>query len=107
MQKSFYVYIMSNSRRTVLYIGITNSLERRYIEHSFKKNRNSFTFRYNICDLLYYEEYSSSLDVIAREKQLKRWGRTKKMNLIEQENPYLENLFKISRDSSAPFSRPE
>jgi len=98
---------MSNCRKTVLYVGITNSLERRYIEHTFKKNPSSFSSRYNVCELLYYEEYSSSLDAIAREKQFKKWGRTKKVHLIQSLNPDMQNLFEAHRDSSTPYSRSE
>ncbi len=98
---------MSNTRRTVLYIGITNSLERRYIEHAFQKDKSTFTAKYNVCDLLYFEEYGSSLDAIAREKQLKKWRREKKLQLIQRSNPEMQDLFVIRRDSSTPFSRSE
>ena len=98
---------MSNCRRTVLYIGITNSLGRRYIEHALKKDKSSFSAKYNLCDLLYYEEYSSSLDAIAREKQLKNWSRKKKDHLIEGQNPTKQNLFDMTQDSSTPCGRSE
>lgn len=107
MLRRFYIYIMSNCRRTVLYIGVTNSLERRYIEHVLKKDKESFSAKYNVCDLLYYEEYGSSLDAIAREKQLKTWSRKKKIQLIERQNSTMQNLFELTRDSSTPCGRSE
>lgn len=94
--KYYYVYIMSNRRRTVLYIGMTNKLERRFLEHKWKLNRNSFTARYNVCDLIYYEEYDSPDEAISREKVLKGWKRQRKIELIEKFNPKMDNLFKDS-----------
>jgi len=64
---------MANNHNTVFYIGITNSLDRRLIEHKFKQNKNSFTAKYNITKMLYFEEYDSPTDAITREKQLKGW----------------------------------
>lgn len=102
--KYYYVYIMSNKHHTVYYIGITNSLERRNIEHKWKVNNNSFTTKYNISDLLYYEDYSSPTDAIAREKQLKKWSRKKKINLIKLSNPEMKDLFALAGDLSTSDS---
>lgn len=91
--KYYYVYIMSNKRRTVYYIGITSQLERRVLEHICKLKPESFTSKYNIDELLYFEEYADPTEAIMREKQLKGWTRQKKINLIKNLNPEMKNLF--------------
>ncbi|MCK4530537.1 MAG: GIY-YIG nuclease family protein [Candidatus Marinimicrobia bacterium] len=79
--------------RTVVYIGMTNDLERRMFEH--KTGHGSiFNKKYNVTDLLYYEEYPSVLDAITREKQLKNWHREWKWNLIKSNNKHLNDLSK-------------
>jgi putative endonuclease len=88
--RSYYVYILS-SRSLRLYIGVTNDLERRVLQHK-RRELPGFTRRYNIDRLVYYEEMSDVNDAIAREKQLKGWVRGKKFALIEQMNPELEDL---------------
>ena len=91
---TFYVYILTNPRRTTLYIGVTNSLRRRLPEH-YKNRRDcnkSFTGRYNCTNLIYFEVYKYVLNAIAREKQLKRWSRKKKEELINRYNPKWEFL---------------
>lgn len=89
--KSYYVYIISNWTSEVLYIGITNDLERRLSEHS-NKIIKGFSSKYNLNKLVYYEEYSDVSQAIEREKQLKKWGRQKKNWLIETPNPTWKNL---------------
>ena len=93
--KYYYVYIMSNKYNTVYYIGITNTLDRRVVEHKWKLNKNSFTEKYNINKLLYFEEYDNPTDAITREKQLKGWLREKKIKLIKKINPKMDDLFKM------------
>ena len=90
---TYYVYIMSNKRNTVLYVGVTNDIERRVAEH---KNHllPGFTARYNVDKCVYVEDCGSIEDAIAREKQLKGWTRAKKIALIEQLNPNWDNLLK-------------
>ena len=88
--KTYYVYILTNNTRT-LYIGVTNDLPRRISEHK-QKLIPGFTKRYNIDTLVYYETFNHPNDAIAREKQLKRWRREKKIALIEKENPHCQNL---------------
>lgn len=83
---------MSNKYHTVFYIGMTNSLERRMFEHTLAKNENSFTNKYKVKELLYFEEYSDPASAISREKQLKGWRREKKLELIKKLNPELKNL---------------
>lgn len=91
--KYYYTYIMSNERGSVLYVGITNSIHRRIIEHKWKLEKNSFTAKYNINKLLYFEEYSNPIDAIKREKQLKGWKRNRKEELIKKMNPEFKDLF--------------
>ena len=81
---TYCVYIMA-SRSKTLYIGVTNDLERRVLEH--KSGTSAFTKRYSINRLVYYEESPDSLTAIEREKQLKGWLRSKKLALIESANP--------------------
>ncbi len=88
--KTFFAYILSNASRT-LYVGFTNDLERRIHEHRAKQ-ADSFTRKYNITMLAYMEEFDSSLEAIAREKQLKGWSRTKKVTLVERANPEWHDL---------------
>lgn len=91
--KEYFVYIMTNINKTVLYTGITNDLTRRLIEHKDSNIENhSFTFRYSVNRLLYYERYQNSLEAIAREKTIKGWRRGKKIKLIETLNPYWKFL---------------
>jgi len=87
----FYTYIITNKFNKVLYIGITNNLERRMWEH---KNRvvEGFSKKYNLSRLLYYEIYRNVKNAIAREKQLKNWHRQWKINLIKQNNPDFDDL---------------
>src|SRR5690606_16957761 len=87
MKKSGFVYIMTNKHRTTLYIGVTNDLCRRIYEHKNHLIKNSFTDRYNLEDCIYYEEFSSFSLAINREKELKKWNRQKKDDLINKMNP--------------------
>lgn len=87
--KKFFVYILTNKNKTVLYIGITNDLERRISEHKAdaEGSKKSFCGKYNCYFLIYYEEFQSALIAISREKELKGWSRKKKDSLINSENP--------------------
>jgi putative endonuclease len=87
----YFVYILSSISR-VLYIGITNDLERRLIEHRFPIDPDAFTAQYRCTQLVYYEEYTDVNQAIAREKQLKRWKRSKKQWLVETINPEWRDL---------------
>ena len=84
---TFYVYILSNVNNRVLYTGVTNDLVRRVYEHKHHIERDSFTARYNIDKLVYFEETSSSRAAIEREKQIRSWNRDRKNKLIESKNP--------------------
>jgi putative endonuclease len=84
-ERTYFVYIMA-SRSGVLYCGVTNSIRRRNAEHKSRRH-DGFTARYRCTRLVYYEIYRSIHNAIAREKQIKRWRRDKKVALIEQANP--------------------
>lgn len=91
--RCYYVYILTNVHRTVLYAGVTNDLEQRIIEHYRSRGQNqSFTGRYNVYYLLYYEPHQYILNAIARETEIKKWRREKKMQLIAEQNPGLDFL---------------
>ena len=87
----YWVYILSNKTHSVLYIGITNDLYRRYMEH---KNGivEGFTKKYRCHTLLYYECFTDVEEAIAREKELKGWSREKKDTLIKSTTPNFWNL---------------
>jgi len=89
--KTYYVYILASHKNGTLYIGMTNILERRMYEHKNKLVK-SFTSKYNINKLVYFEEYNSYQEAFDREKQLKKWKRAWKINLIEKENPLWNDL---------------
>jgi len=91
MDRTFYVYMMTNRSRVVLYTGVTNSLEVRLWFHS-NAGGKSFTKRYKVDRLVYYEEYDDPGDAIAREKEIKKWRREKKNALVETLNPTWDNL---------------
>ena len=87
----YYVYILTNKTDTVMYIGVTNDLRRRLYEHK-NKQIEGFTKKYHVHKLVYFEEYSEVNDAITREKQLKRWVRSKKNLLVETKNPNWDDL---------------
>lgn len=86
---NYFVYILTNKRKTVLYVGVTNDLEARLYQHGENEftKPNSFTGKYKVKYLVYWERYTYVNDAIDREKQIKRWNRTKKVSLIESSNP--------------------
>ena len=90
-QKMYYVYIITNKTKTVLYTGVTNNLERRMYEHK-QKLVDGFTKRYNLTQLVYYETTTDVKSAIAREKQIKNLLRRKKEELINQMNPLWNDL---------------
>ena len=85
-----YVYIMTNQSRT-LYLGFTNNIRQRVRQHK-EGLIDGFTSRYKLDTLVYFETFSDVTSVIAREKQIKRWRREKKLRLITQENPDWRDL---------------
>ena len=89
----YYIYIMTNKINTVLYIGVTNDLIRRVYEHKNYLSKDSFTARYKINKLVYYETTPDVYSAITREKQLKNLIRKKKEELINGFNPEWEDLY--------------
>jgi putative endonuclease len=92
-EKQYYVYIMASKRNGTLYIGRTKDLLNRSFQHKLKQDPKSFTAKYKINRLIYFEEYQYVQDAILREKQLKKWNRQWKIKLIEKENPTWRDLF--------------
>jgi putative endonuclease len=91
--ENYFVYILTNGdRHTVLYIRVTNDLERRGSEHSLGRG-SGFVKQYNVRKLIYFEAFPDPESAIAREKQLKRWSRAKKEALIAKANPEWRDLF--------------
>ncbi len=88
----FFVYILSNFKRNVLYTGVTSNLLRRVWEHK-EGIVEGFTNDYQVHDLLYFETYDDPKTAIAREKQIKNWTRKKKNVLITKQNPTLKDLY--------------
>jgi putative endonuclease len=93
MEKGGHVYIMSNQHNTTLYTGVTNDLVNRVTEHKEKIHPKSFTARYNINKLVYYEGFHSIEEAIEREKQLKAGSRKDKEQLINKLNPTWDDLY--------------
>ena len=87
----YYVYILTNKANNVLYIGVTNNLQRRIAEHK-NEQVEGFTKRYHLHKLVFFEEFSDVNNAIAWEKRLKRWIRAKKNALIESKNPSWKDL---------------
>jgi len=92
IKNQYYIYILANKRNGTLYIGVTSNLVKRVYEH---KNNiiEGFTKKYNIHKLVYYETTNDIESVIRREKQLKKWNRKWKINLIENSNPEWIDLY--------------
>ncbi len=91
----YYIYIATNKNNTALYTGISNALERRMLEHTAKESPNSFTAKYNIDKLVYYDTFPNAKDAIFAEKKIKDWKRDKKIKLIEDMNPKWRDLFEM------------
>ena len=90
MRRVYYVYILANRSRT-LYVGVTSNLARRIREHR-EGSGSKFVSKYAVHRLVHVECTPKARDAIAREKQLKRWSRMKKIALIEQSNPHWDDL---------------
>ncbi|WP_136669068.1 GIY-YIG nuclease family protein [Flavobacterium sp. H122] len=89
-----FIYIITNKNNTTLYTGVTSNLSKRIIEHKTKKYSKSFSVRYNLEKLVYYECYQMIGDAITREKKIKAGSRRDKINLIQKSNPNWLDLFK-------------
>jgi putative endonuclease len=93
MEKGGAVYILTNSHNTVLYTGVTNDLVRRVYEHRNGLNPKSFSSKYNVFKLVYFESFHSIEEAIAREKQIKGGNRKRKEELINSINPEWKDLW--------------
>ncbi|WP_229724602.1 GIY-YIG nuclease family protein [Winogradskyella forsetii] len=83
----WYVYIMANKPKGVIYIGVTDNIEERVKEHQLKIRTKSFTAKYNCDKLVYFEEYADANEATLREKRMKKWKREWKVKVIEDMNP--------------------
>ncbi len=95
---TYYIYILTNKAKTVLYTGVTNNLKLRLAQHKAGENLTSFTSKYKTHYLLYFEKFTWIQLAIAREKEIKGWRREKKIDLIKTINPelnFLNYLFEI------------
>jgi len=97
--KTYYVYIMASKKDGVLYIGVTDNLVRRAWEHG-EGIIDGFTKKYYVKKLVYYEITSDIKSALLREKQMKKWNRQWKMNLIEKNNPEWHDLIVLNKLSS-------
>ena len=94
MQHGGSVYIMTNSTRTTLYVGVTSDLRGRLLQHKEHFYKESFTDRYNCTICVYYEHFGRIEEAVTREKEIKKWRREKKDKLITSMNPTWEDLWK-------------
>ncbi len=92
MERGGAIYILTNKNNTVLYTGVTSDLRKRLYEHKNKIYATSFTKKYNVSKLVYFEVFSLIEEAIAREKQIKSGSRKKKIELVESINPDWEDL---------------
>ncbi|MFC1790573.1 GIY-YIG nuclease family protein [Patescibacteria group bacterium] len=92
MKRSYWVYILTNYRNTVLYTGVTNNLPRRIWEHGKGLAESSFTRRYRLYKLVWYAELPTAGEAIVLEKRIKGWKREKKLELIKRSNPFFRDL---------------
>jgi putative endonuclease len=90
-RRAWYAYILTNARRTVLYVGVTNDLVRRVWQH--RQELHGFTARYHVTRLVWYEIYADPVRAITREKQLKAGSRAKKIALVQGMNPGWRDLW--------------
>ena len=87
-QHNYFIYITTNPAFTVLYVGVTNNLSARLCEHYINRgNAKTFAGKYHCYNLLYYEHYHYVKQAIARENEIKSWGKRKKLALIKEQNP--------------------
>ena len=89
----YYVYILANNTRTTIYTGMTNDLIRRVYEHKQHADPNSFTAKYDVTRLVYFDSTTDVRSAIEREKQIKGWNRRRKNTLISEMNPTWKDLY--------------
>ena len=91
IEKAYYVYLITNWNNKVIYVGMTNDLQRRIFEHK-EKQVKGFTEKYNVHKLVYFEQTSDVETALNREKEIKKWRREKKDKLVEDTNPSWRDL---------------
>ena len=91
IEKAYYVYLLTNWNNNVMYVGVTNDLQRRVYEHK-EKMVKGFTKKYNVNKLVYYEQTTDIAAALNREKEIKKWRRNKKNILVESTNPSWRDL---------------
>ena len=91
--RSYYVYILANATNVAIYTGVTNDLVRRVYEHKHKADPKSFTAKYEIHKLVYYETTNDVYSALTREKQIKGLSRAKKNALVDAFNPLWKDLY--------------
>ncbi len=89
----YYVYLLSNGTNTTVYTGVTKDLIRRVYEHRTNADPDSFTAKYHVHKLVYFESTSDVQTAIEREKQIKKWNRARKNKLVEGMNPKWRDLY--------------
>lgn len=89
----YWVYILTNAGHSLFFVGVTNDLHRRILEHRSMEDKDSFTARYRGLKLVYYERHQWINEAIAREKKVKRWGKEWKRDLVKGLNPDWKDLF--------------
>ena len=90
---NYYVYILASSSNVTIYTGVTNDLIRRIYEHKHSINPESFTSKYKVDKLVYFEETTDARAAIEREKQIKSWNRKRKNKLVDSVNPQWIDLY--------------
>lgn len=99
MNKTYFVYIATNQRNTVLYTGVTRDIYKRMSQHK-ERSVSGFTSKYNIDKLVFVESFGTPIEAISAEKRIKGWSRKKKVDLIKKNNIEWNDLFDLERDSS-------
>ena len=94
MEKQFYVYILASDRNGTLYIGVTSNVIQRVWQHQ-EKQVDGFTKKYDVQKLVWFEHHENAESAITREKQIKKWNRNWKIRLIEETNPYWNDLYPL------------
>jgi putative endonuclease len=92
MKKQPAIYILASKRNGTLYVGVTSKLVQRVWQHRYNQ-LEGFTKKYGVHDLVYFEQHNEMLEALSREKQIKKWKRAWKINLIEQDNPEWKDLW--------------
>lgn len=93
MSEKHYLYIITNKNEGVFYIGITNNLKRRIYQHKNKVHKSTFSARYNLDKLVYFEIFDSKDEALLREARMKKWNREWKINIIKSFNPEWKDLY--------------